>query len=84
MTFLDHQEEDQTLRGRHFLAANPWFARLVFGLRLDGLWEFAPPARIIAAMTPENFEEEELYRMVSPDLRCRAHHLIGGGDDFGI
>jgi len=47
MTFLDHQEEDQTLRGRHFLAANPWFARLVFGLRLDGLWDFGLRARRI-------------------------------------
>jgi len=47
MTPSNHQEKAQTLIGHRFPAAIPWFARLVFGLRLDGLWEFAPPARII-------------------------------------
>ncbi len=47
MTLLDHKQEDQTLRGRHFLAANLWFARSVFGRCLEGLWDFGLRARRI-------------------------------------
>ncbi len=84
MTLLDHQEEDQTLRGRHFLAANLWFARSVFGRCLDGLWDFAPRARRIRrfvllplcfamSQTLATSAQAEPVSFSLPDLDGRSH-----------
>lgn len=84
MNRLDHQEEDQTLKGRHFPAANPWFARSVFGPCLDVVWDFAPRARIIRrfVLLPLFFAMSQMLAASAqaepvsfslPDLDGRSH-----------
>ncbi len=84
MTLLDHKQEDQTLRGRHFLAANLWFARSVFGRCLDGLWHFGLRARRIRrfVLLPLCFAMSQMLATSAhaepvsfslPDLNGRSH-----------
>ena len=84
MNRLDHQEEDQTLKGRHFPAANPRFARSVFGPCLDVVWDFAPRARIIRrfVLLPLFFAMSQMLAASAqaepvsfslPDLDGRSH-----------
>ncbi len=84
MTLLDHKQEDQTLRGRHFLAANLWFARSVFGRCLEGLWDFGLRARRIRrfVLFPLCFAMSQVLATSAqaepvsfslPDLNGRSH-----------